>query len=98
MRAKSIAAILLVASTAVLAQTAPPRPQADSGGPTAPGPQGGQDERRFEEFKQNLLARLADRIARMQHLQSCVQSATNREQMKACRPQRPEGMGHSPGE
>jgi len=97
-RATFVAALLLVAPTTVLAQPAPPKPLADSGGPTARAPQVGQDERSFEEYKQKLLARTADRTGRLQQLQSCVQAATHREQLKACRPLRPEGMEHSPGE
>jgi len=44
------------------------------------------DEGRFEEHKQKMLARIAEHIAGMQQLQSCVQAAANREQLKACRP------------
>jgi len=91
MKATFVATLLAVASTTALAQTVPPRPQSTSSSPTALAPEPGQDEGRFQEHKQNLLAHIADRIARMQQLQSCVQAATNREQMKACRPPRPEG-------
>lgn len=97
MRATLVAAILLVASPTALAQTVRPNSQAGSRGPTAPTPQAGQDGRRFEEFKRNLLAHIAGRVARMQQLQSCVQAATSREQMKVS-PPRPEGTGYSPGE
>jgi len=96
MKATLLVTSLVLASMTALAQTAPPRPQSASGSPAAPGPQPGQDEGRFQEHKQNLLAHIADRIAKMQQVQSCVQAATNREQMKACRPPRPEGKEHPP--
>jgi len=93
MKAAFLMTSLVLASTTALAQTAPPMPQPGSGSPTA---QPGHDEGRFEEHKQNLLAHIAARIAKMQQVQSCVQAATNREQMKACRPPRPEGTEHPP--
>ena len=96
MKATFFATLLVVASMTALAQTEAPRPQSAPGSPTAGGPQPGQVEARFQEHKQNLLAHIGERIAKMQQLQSCVQAATNREQMKACRPPRPEGTEHPP--
>jgi len=96
MKATFLVTSLVVASMTALAQTAPPRPPSDSGSPTAPGLQSGQVEERFQEHKKILLAHIADRISKLQQVQSCVQAATNHEQMKACRPPRPEGKEHPP--
>jgi hypothetical protein len=81
----ALIATALVLSSAALAQTnAPPAP---NGQGAHNGPQGQQQEQRFEEIKARHLDHIAKRIAQLQQVQSCVQAAANPEALRACRPQ-----------
>lgn len=55
------------------------------------GPQGGPPKRpdpeRFQQHKAQALEHIQKRVQILQQLQSCVQGATSREQMKACHDQ-----------
>jgi Spy/CpxP family protein refolding chaperone len=91
---KKIIAIVLAAmmltSVAFAANSTPTTPTPHAG----PG-QSGQPGPNFAAHKQKILSSIAQRIQRLQAVQSCVQSAQNHEAIKACREQ---SRGNSGGQ
>jgi hypothetical protein len=70
------------------------------GGGTAATPgAAASDAQRFEQGKARVLKFMDARIQAMQKAQSCVQAASNRDQLRACRRQERESMHshHGPG-
>jgi len=65
-----VSSALVMSAAAALAQSAPP-PAAGPG-------------KNFEEHKQKELARIEHHLQMMQALQSCVQAATNHDEIKSC--------------
>jgi hypothetical protein len=102
----SVALMLMALPALSMAQTAAP-PSSPSGLPaTSMAPGGasgaqGQPNGRFEEHKAEVLKRINEHISEATNRKSCVEAATDHEQLKACMPEK--GMGehggwqHGPG-
>jgi hypothetical protein len=71
-------ASLMLASSAFAATAAPPAANSGTGKSGQPGPN-------FAARKQKVLSQIAQRILRLQAVQTCVQGAQDHEAMKACR-------------
>lgn len=79
-------AVMLTAASAIaMAQSGTPQPG-------TPG-----DPANFAAYKQKELAHIAAHIQVAQTLQACVQGATDREALKACREAAHASMGHKRG-
>ena len=48
----------------------------------------------FSEAKAGILQKIEERLKRLNEEKVCVQAAGNADELKKCRPQRPEGPGH----
>ena len=84
-----VLATMMLTSVAFAANSTPtPTPHAGPGQSGQPGPN-------FAAHKQKILSSIAQRIQRLQAVQSCVQSAQNHEAIKACREQ---SRGNSGGQ
>ncbi len=79
---------LALACNIALAQSTAPRPD---GGPEFDNDMPGQGHANFETTKQR-------RIQELNALLQCVQAATNREELRACRPSRPERPQRPPAQ
>ncbi|MBF0134646.1 MAG: hypothetical protein H7833_18040 [Magnetococcus sp. DMHC-1] len=64
---------------------------AETGGPQGNPDAGRRDghklQEKFPEHKAKVLKNIAERLARLQHVQSCVQAAADHKALKACRQQ-----------
>jgi hypothetical protein len=47
----------------------------------------------FNETKADILLRIEERLKRLNQEKACVQAASSADELKKCRPQRPEGPG-----
>ncbi|HXX80870.1 MAG TPA: hypothetical protein VEI46_04930 [Thermodesulfovibrionales bacterium] len=47
----------------------------------------------FNEAKSNILQKIEERLTRLNEEKACVQAASNADELKKCRPQRPGGPG-----
>jgi hypothetical protein len=47
----------------------------------------------FQDRKARILKMIDERRARLDQAKACVEAATNDDEMRKCRPERPEGMG-----
>jgi hypothetical protein len=48
----------------------------------------------FNEARAGILQKIEERLKRLNEEKTCVQAASNADELKKCRPQRPEGPGH----
>jgi hypothetical protein len=48
----------------------------------------------FNEVKSGILQKIEERLKRLNEEKACVQAASSADELKKCRPQRPEGPGH----
>lgn len=48
----------------------------------------------FNEAKAGILQKIEERLNKLNEEKACVQAASNADELKKCRPQRPEGLGH----
>jgi hypothetical protein len=65
---------------------------AQQGGGPGGGGKGGTPES-FQERKARVLKMIDERKTKLDQAKACVEAATNNEDMRKCRPERPEGMG-----
>lgn len=81
--------VLLLAGTSqvALAQQGP-------GGPAAPGTTGKTvTPEQFQEIKARILKMIEQRRAKLDEAKTCIEAATNNDELRKCRPERPERMG-----
>jgi hypothetical protein len=68
--------------------------QQSTGSPAAPGGTGKTvTPEQFQERKARILKMIEERRAKLDQAKTCIEAATNNEELRKCRPEPPEGMG-----